>query len=112
MNGLIDDSMFSGHLVSACLREVRHSGIVVAEVYLRETLIEQDFSRIEFELEAQLFVIAGNRRASVTVPQLRVGKSAEDVRMRRAGGQAVSLSPGTHIAWFPLRYNNESSKSL
>ena len=40
LDGFVDDPMLDGNLISACFFEVRHSGIVVAEVYLRETLIE------------------------------------------------------------------------
>ena len=65
MDGFIDDPVFGSDLIGARFCKVRHPGIVVAEVYLGEALIEEDFGRIEFELESQLFVIARDRQASV-----------------------------------------------
>lgn len=105
--------MFGRDLVGARLAQVRHSGIVVAEVYLGEAFIENDFSRMELELESQLFVIAGNKRASVLTSSLgtaRMGQKAP----REAGRVRRPVSPGsdTHMASFPLRYRSESSKSL
>ena len=40
LDGFVDDTMLDRNLISACFSKVRHSGIVVAEVYLRKTLIE------------------------------------------------------------------------
>jgi hypothetical protein len=40
LNRLINNSVFSSDLVSGSFCEVGHSGIKVAEVYLRESLIE------------------------------------------------------------------------
>ena len=99
--------MFGSDFVGARFRKVRHSGIIVAEVYLREALIEKNFGRIKFEFESQLFVIAGDKRASAR--QLQVPRSwgyaaAEEASFSRFGC--------THIASFPLKYSNESSKSL
>jgi hypothetical protein len=69
----VDDPVLDGDLVGTCFREVCHSGIVAAEVYLGEALVEKDLCRIEFELESQLFVVAINKRALATanfVPQV------------------------------------------
>jgi hypothetical protein len=64
LDGLIDDCVFGRDLVGAGVAQVRHSGVIVAEVYLGEALIENDFGCMELEFESQLFVIAGNKRAS------------------------------------------------
>jgi len=40
LDGFVNDPMLDGHLVGACFAKVRHPGIVVAEVYLSETLIK------------------------------------------------------------------------
>jgi len=66
LDGFVDYSVFGSDLISACLRDVGHSNIVVAEVNLREALVEKDLCRIKFELESKLFVIAGNKRGSVS----------------------------------------------
>ena len=62
LNGLVNDPMLGSNLVSSCLGKVSHSGIKVAEVYLRKALIEKNFCRIKFELEADLFVIADDEK--------------------------------------------------
>jgi len=59
LDGFIDDSVFGRDFIGTCFCEVSHSGIIVAEVYLRDALVEKNFGRIEFEFESQLFVIAG-----------------------------------------------------
>lgn len=50
LDGFIDDIVRVRNFESACLLEVSHSGFGSPEVYLRETLIKQDFSRIELKL--------------------------------------------------------------
>jgi len=40
LDGFVDDTMLDRNLISACFSKVRHPGIIVAEVYLREALIE------------------------------------------------------------------------
>ena len=62
LDGFVDDPVFGRDLVGACLSEVSHSRIVVAEVDLRDALVEKNFGRIQFEFESQLFVIAGKNR--------------------------------------------------
>ena len=58
LDSFINHSVFGRDFIGACFCEVSHSGIIVAEVYLRDALVEKDFGRIEFEFESQLFVIA------------------------------------------------------
>ena len=64
LNGLVDDSVLSYHLVSASFGKVSHSGIESAEVYLGKPLVEEDFSRIELELEPELFIVSRTRTES------------------------------------------------
>ena len=109
LDGFVDYSVFGNDLIGTCLRKIRHSDIIVAEVYLSEASIEKDFGRIKFELEAQLFVIAGNERASAETPGRKVPKNKD--ALREAPRVWVSLGSDTHIAWFPRKYSNESSKS-
>lgn len=79
LDGLIDDCVFGRDLVGARFVQVRHSGVIVAEVYLGEAFVENNFSRMELKLESELFVIAGSKRASVLTGSLgtaRMGRKA------------------------------------
>ena len=115
LDGLIDDSVFGRDLVGASFCEVRHPGVIVAEVYLRDALVEKNFGRIEFEFKSQLFVIAVDKRTSAIeyTPGTRTpGNKCRRAEDAQAAESASVPRLGTHMAWFPLKYNSESSKSL
>ena len=79
LDGFVDDPVLGGDLIGAGICEVRHPGVVVTEVYLRDALVKKNFGRIEFEFESQLFVIAENKRTSA-IEYRSVGyKSAEEL---------------------------------
>lgn len=95
LNSFVDYSVLGSNLVSGGFGKVRHPGIEVAEVYLSKTLVEENFCRIEFELEAELFVIAAKRNEASAKPCVRGyrncgSKSAEGARMRSRRGDGVS----------------------
>ncbi len=86
---IVNDIMFVSHLVAPRFLHIRQPRIQTAHVDLRQTLVEEDFSGIETEIEPQLFIIA-----------------AEMV------SEWHKIQNATHMAWFPLRYKRASSKSL
>lgn len=92
-DSILDDAVFVCSLFAHSLLEIIHSSIGIAEVYLAETFIEQDFSRIEDKLEPQLSVVAKSRLGSATrysVHQLRTGDMPKRTG-RLPGAKAADL---------------------
>jgi len=75
--------VFLCHFHISGLFQVIHTLLIVTQIYLGETPVEQDFGSEEFKLQAQLFIISMSRKTDVN-----------------GGGK---LSCNTYIAGFPRK---------
>jgi hypothetical protein len=67
------------HLLLCCERQVLQACVPLLQVYVAQAAIEQDFARVQLELQAQLFVVDVVVAAQVQERVVEVGERLLEV---------------------------------
>lgn len=115
-NSLINDFMVRCDLLIDSILKVLHAGFILFKVDIAETAIEEDFARVQPELQTQLFIVNIGIPAQIKQCVVEIGQGFFEVAEQEVGDalleichRQVLVQLNTALIAFHLKRNNIST---
>lgn len=109
-NRLVNNIVVLHHLLLHSVRQVLHACVLLLQVYVAQTPVEQDLARVKLEQEPQLCIVYHGVAAKIEERVVEVGKCLFEVAeqeighaLLEVGNREVLIEPDGTLVAFDLR---------